>query len=625
MLKKIKTKLKNFFSPIFNPKTKETGFFLTSLVIFAIVAVASTIALSMAAQLIGAKIEELLGEIGMGVLKGLVWFFYYISASLVGLTGNILSSVLSSDFIRRSITKESVVVEGWKIVRNLANMFIVLGFVVVGIATILRIREYEAQKTLLPLILIAILINFSAVFCGLIIDASNITMNYFLTGGGGAGGIVTPITESLTSDANRQIEELIDDVDTRFWELIATYVGLTIFNTIAMIVFLILALILLARQAILMCLVILAPLAFFCWIFKATKKIWSKWWENFVKWCFIGVGTIFFVYLAAFIISKGLFVDPGAGGGGGGPVQTLGFLGFLVPIIFLLVGLKITLGSSAMGATAVLGLATGAAGFVAGKMAGGAKALGKTVAESESGRKISSGVGRLMEKTGIRAPGKTAQEEQKRSKEYLDKAEARYATNPDAVIKAAKGRAGKLGAKAEDREASAMVAAKHGKLGTDNASISNYRKAVSSGRYDAQVKEAENKDPRLAQYNDRKINETMKTTGITNKPDAVREAQRDIVKRQSAGELGNNITTDALKDLNTIEDISLERHLRHPKFQENLSPAKIAAMKQFTTAGTDEFKAINKKISDLKATGNPADAVKAADLENKQIEIDRLT
>jgi len=517
MLKKIKTKLKNFFSLVFDPKTKETGEIISTILVITIITLAIATAAPTVYKLAGRQIGEWLGDVGKGVLKGLVWFFYFVSKFLVDLAGNVLSSVLSSDFIRRSITKELVVTEGWKIVRNLANMFIVLGFVVVGIATILRIREYEAQKLLLPLILIAILINFSTVICGLIIDASNIIMNYFLTGGGGAGGIVTPITEALSNDADQRVRQLMDAGDSQFLELIGTYVGLTVFNVIAMITFSALALILLIRQVILMCLVVLAPLAFTCWVFNATKKIWSMWWENFVKWCFIGVGAIFFTYLAAFIISKGLFIQSGAGGSGGGQVQTLGSLGFLIPIIFLLVGLKITLGSSAMGATAAIGLAGGLAGFVGGKVMGAGKAVrGKTLGkDSRIGQKLGDMKSGMMERIGLAPAGSTAQREEKRGKEALGRMRAQYAKDPDSVLNYARGRQiGGVGPKrAENREAAAIVAAEEGKLILDPKdkkynprAIANYKAAATRG-FD--VKEAEKKNPELARFNDRKVNNIM--------------------------------------------------------------------------------------------------------------------
>jgi len=143
------------------------------------------------------------------------------------------------------------------------------------------------------------------------------------------------------------------------------------------------------------------------------------WWENFIKWCFIGVGAIFFTYLAALVIEKGLFADPAAAQDAAN--VKLGTLGFLVPIIFLLVGLKITRGSSAMGASAVLGLAGGVAGYVGGKVLGAGKAItGKTVGgaakaaggrirDSKIGQGIGGAIGGLKEGLGLTPKGTTAQ------------------------------------------------------------------------------------------------------------------------------------------------------------------------------------------------------------------------
>lgn len=616
----LRKKIKKFFSFLSNPENREKG--LIPLLIVVALLIGAGVALY---SLAPAAAQKWLGNVGMGVLKAICLFLYSASCSLANLASTILSAVLSSQFIRLPITRETVVKEGWKFVRDLANMLIVLGFVAVGIATALRIREYEAQKKLLPLILIAILINFSTLICGIIIDSANITMDYFLTRGGGGGGLVVPIMDALQKDTKLQLDKLMLD-ESRFTDMIGTAVGMTFFNIIAMVTFAALALILLVRQAALMALVIISPLAFFCWIFNITKKLWSVWWENFLKWCFIGVGTIFFVYLAAYIIQHGLFALPAAGGGGGAAQQTsAGLLNFLVPLVFLWIGLKLATKSSAMGATAVLGLAGAAAGLVGGRVlketGGTLKGAYKAAKESRVGQKLGDWKTGALERMGLAAPGALAQREQKRGEEATKRMKAQYAKNPDRVLRYAEGR-GWGPKRAENREAAAIVAAQEGRLDLGNSRmVANYQSAVARG---LDIGDAEKKDPRLFQYNDRKINEIMRTTGLA-RADAVREGQRRVIGRQSAGELGTNLTPDALKDLNTLEDIGLDRHLRHPKFQENLSPAKIAALKQFTTAGTPQFNAISKRIADLKATGRPEDAAKADDLVNKQIEIDRLT
>ena len=72
----------------------------------------------------------------------------------------------------------------WRISLNLANLGIILGFLIMAIATILKIEKYSWDKMLWRLVLVALLINFSLVLCGIFVDLSNFLTIYFLTGAG---------------------------------------------------------------------------------------------------------------------------------------------------------------------------------------------------------------------------------------------------------------------------------------------------------------------------------------------------------------------------------------------------------------------------------------------------------
>ncbi|MDD5551571.1 MAG: type IV secretion system protein [Candidatus Pacebacteria bacterium] len=64
----------------------------------------------------------------------------------------------------------------------LANMIFILAFVTIAIATILGIEAYGIKKLLPVLIIMALLVNFAPVFVGLIVDAGNIIVYYFVRG-----------------------------------------------------------------------------------------------------------------------------------------------------------------------------------------------------------------------------------------------------------------------------------------------------------------------------------------------------------------------------------------------------------------------------------------------------------
>jgi hypothetical protein len=305
--------------------------------------------------------EKLLGP-AKDIFSGMIGVS---GALLVGLTSIPLSLsqaalgwVTSDDFINVSFTGgkkgdanyNMVVDEGWKIMRNLVNMFIVLGFVIVGIATILGIQEYNAQKLLPLLIAIALLINFTPVICGLVIDASNITMNHFLSGATLDRGFVETASYQAKAVMGAEGLEAIEKAGLAF-----VFAG---FNIIGAVVFGLFALLFAVRYLAIWILVILSPLAFFCYIFPKARGVWSAWWTQFFQWCIIGIPAAFFIYLSNILIaqmSKGGVVSNPTG-----EISTTGFgslFMYMIPLAFMVIGLFASFKTGAMGATMITSFA----------------------------------------------------------------------------------------------------------------------------------------------------------------------------------------------------------------------------------------------------------------------------
>lgn len=120
-----------------------------------------------------------LAKLGMALLIALPLSFFCLEIAQIFLTWaanpNLVGGVASNTFVQA----------GWTVVRDFANLFFILIVVAIGIATALRVKQYEVRKTLPRLIIVAILINFSPVICGAVIDAANIITNFFFTAGAG--------------------------------------------------------------------------------------------------------------------------------------------------------------------------------------------------------------------------------------------------------------------------------------------------------------------------------------------------------------------------------------------------------------------------------------------------------
>jgi len=230
---------------------------------------------------------------------------------------------------------------------------LVLILIYIALATILHFKEHEAQKLLPMFVIIALLVNFTPVFCGLIVDASNIVMNFFVKDleADAFGSLMSGNIDQLYnaySDANK---------DTAIIYLSQMVVMFPVLGILGF-VLLIFAFIFLFRYIAIWMLVILSPLAFISLILPKTKKYWTMWWEQFIRWSFIGATAGFFLYLGLYLSSMTsnstvTFSNPATGNG------TLfdQIIPYFVSIAFLGAGVIFGLKTSAMGASTIINFA----------------------------------------------------------------------------------------------------------------------------------------------------------------------------------------------------------------------------------------------------------------------------
>ena len=263
----------------------------------------------------------------------------------------LLRFVLSPDFINLSYTTNPFVEMGWTITRDFINMFFIIILVVMGLAVALRISEYQWPKTLPRLILIALLINFTPVILGLIIDASNIIMNFFISG-------ITKETFFATRIGGYASFAFDLTQGANWMEYIIMPIAFISFNFIAGIMYLLFAMLFIFRYVALWTFVILSPIAFFCYILPATKPYFNMWWKHFIQWCLIGINAAFFIYLADQLLFY-VITDPGFISEG--EKEGWGLINVLIPyyvvIAFLYIGFFLSLASAPMGTNAVFSVA----------------------------------------------------------------------------------------------------------------------------------------------------------------------------------------------------------------------------------------------------------------------------
>jgi len=117
-------------------------------------------------------------------------------------------------------------------------------------------------------------------------------------------------------------------------------------------------------------LVILSPIAFVCYILPNTRSVWSQWWQQFFQWSFIGVIAAFFLYLADHMMmatKEILFEAAQEVGNAPGLAPVINnIMPYGIVIVFMIIGLMLSLSSSAAGAKEALSFGQKAGGKVGG-------------------------------------------------------------------------------------------------------------------------------------------------------------------------------------------------------------------------------------------------------------------
>lgn len=186
------------------------------------------------------------------------------------------------------------VAEAWAIVRDIANIVFIILFlcVIFSQVTGIGIDNYGIKKIMPKLIITAVLVNLSYIICELAVDLSNIigsgiqTMlsNFAADVGTGASATTDGAGNNLV-----MIPTMLAGGGIALFGLLGTGVlnvvaaGVAVLSTIFSVVAAIIALfiILVVREAGVVLLVVIAPLAMACYLLPNTEKLYKKWFDFF--------------------------------------------------------------------------------------------------------------------------------------------------------------------------------------------------------------------------------------------------------------------------------------------------------------------------------------------------------
>lgn len=289
--------------------TKKTFLLISAILFFGIIL---PLNLALAWDPISFAADKIIGAIS------LYWLFIPLLAAFVLclitslfpiITGGLLQWVFGLDILlTRCDPANSCVVDiGWAFTRDLANIFFILFLVIIAFATILGIESYGMRRLLPVLITMALLINFSQLLVGVIVDFFNVLTNFFIS----KLTNVDLLWNITASNAQNFVNHFLSGRALNLWEnlgMLLQMAVMIIFNLILGFMLLLYFLLFFMRIPMLWMLTILAPIYFVCAILPFTKGKFSWWMDNVIQWAMIGFWAGLFLYLGLFVLTNAVTV-----------------------------------------------------------------------------------------------------------------------------------------------------------------------------------------------------------------------------------------------------------------------------------------------------------------------------
>jgi len=337
----------------------------------------------------------------------------------------------------------TAIVSAWATARDFANVFFIFILLYIAIGTILRLNGIDTQRMVVKVVIIALLINFSRVLTGVVIDSGNVISYQFykaLREGDTSQTFNQDHSISQTFVQALSIQESLREPDSATLSasgidptggvgvgplsVITHTLGSVIFIITASFIFFAAAILLMFRLVALLFVIILSPLAFLAYAFPTQERHFNNWLDSLIKQTFFAPAYLFNLYLVAKIVkSNGISDLANVAAGAGSGLQVINIIVNFIIIIMLLGGcILIATKMGAAGASTVAGWQkklTGKARGYAGEKTVGFVArntigrLGRSVNEGRIGSgfkalektNLGAGLGR-----GVRNLGKKAQD-----------------------------------------------------------------------------------------------------------------------------------------------------------------------------------------------------------------------
>lgn len=231
---------------------------------------------------------------------GMGWLFCPMinyMAKTIQITAGLVDNLMTVKFLSSESGGKSI--EGiWRVVLTVANILLVVAFmfIIVSQSTSAGLSNYGIKRMLPRLVIAAILMNLSFYICAIAIDFSNIvggSIMGFLLGSGNS--IQSSVTSATGGDGGNLLGGAVAGV---------AIIGLLFFLftpiVLGMLAFFVAVV---GRQVILLCLVLISPLAFVAWLLPNTEQYFKKWSSLFLQ-LLILYPAVMIIFGAALLLSN---------------------------------------------------------------------------------------------------------------------------------------------------------------------------------------------------------------------------------------------------------------------------------------------------------------------------------
>ncbi|MEK7208678.1 MAG: hypothetical protein AAB677_00255 [Patescibacteria group bacterium] len=309
-------------------------------------------------------------------------FFKHIFGVVLWLVGSLFDASVSYSILDfKNVASESITV-AWTVLRDLANVFFIFILLYIAIGMILQLQNINGRRMLVSVIIVALLINFSAFFTRIVIDASNVVAAQFYNAiskkdtatvfgtniaiGGISASFMNALPLGTAIAAEGGTGQFFSRLGTAFVNSTAASFGVVIMMLVTIFVFLVATILFAIRTVTLIFLIILSPLAFLMYAFPNQEGLFKKWWSTLFNQAFFAPLYLIMVYVTLLFLKSGVLSKISAQSASGVEI-TLHFMiaiGFMFGAIIIAKSLGAKGAAAAMkGAGALTGAAAGAVGW----------------------------------------------------------------------------------------------------------------------------------------------------------------------------------------------------------------------------------------------------------------------